>query len=158
MLAANMFDQHLPAVQIAAILEVDDQSVRRWQRIYRTQGREGLKGSKPPGAKAKLTIEQKQRIVQLLEKPPRHYGLEGWLWTGKLVASLIQQHFAVRYHHDHVSCLLRELGLSWQRPMHRAKERDEQAINAWRTQTWPALLKKAANPEESSSSPMKSAS
>ena len=158
LLAANMFDEGLESVQIARILGVDDQSVRRWQRIYRVHGRDGLKGSKPPGAKAKLSVEQKQQIPSLLRHPPKHYGLDGWLWSSKLVGTLIQQQFGVSYHHDHISALLRELGLSYQRPAHRAKERDEQEVRAWRETVWPGLLKKVPTPVEPSSSPTKSVS
>src|SRR5438046_3988760 len=119
MLAARMLQEGLQPVQIARILAVDDQSVRRWDRVRRARGICGLKGCKPPGAKPKLTAQQKQQIPELLAQPPQHYGLEGWLWTSKLVVALIQQRFGVRYHYDHVSHLLRELGLSYQRPAHR---------------------------------------
>ena len=158
LLAARMLDEGLEAVQIARILQVDDQSVRRWDRIRRVKGVDGLKGSKPTGAPRKLTEQQRQQIPQLLAQPPQHYQLEGWLWTSKLVGTLIEQRFGVRYHHDHVSCLLRELGLSYQRPARRAKERDEQQIEQWRQQLWPELLKKTPQAAERSSSPTKSAS
>ena len=158
LLAARMLGEGLQAMQIARILQVDDQSVRRWDRIRRARGIEGLKGSKPPGAPRKLTDQQRQQIPQLLAQPPRHYQLEGWLWTSKLVGALIEQRFGVRYHHDHISCLLRELGLSYQRPARRAKERNEQEIDRWRQQLWPELLKKTPPPGERSSLPTKSAS
>jgi transposase len=158
LLAARMLEEGLEPVVIARILQVDDQSVRRWDRIRRARGIDGLKGSKPPGAKRRLTDEQRQQIPQLLAHPPQHYQLEGWLWTSKLVGALIEQRFGVRYHHDHVSCLLRELGLSYQRPARRAKERDEQQIEQWRQQVWPELLKKTSGPAERSSLPTKSAS
>ena len=158
LLAARMLDEGLQAVQIARILQVDDQSVRRWDRIRRARGIAGLKGSKPTGAPRKLTLEQRQQIPDLLTQPPRHYQLQGWLWTSKLVSMLIEQRFGVRYHHDHVSCLLRQLGLSYQRPARRAKERNEQQIEQWRQQLWPELLKKTKPAAEPSSLPTKSAS
>jgi transposase len=144
MLAARMFEQNLAPVQIAAILEVDDQSVRRWRRLWRARGVEGLRGRKPPGAKARLSAQQRQQLPDLLAKPPRDYGIEGFLWTTRLIASLIKLKFGVAYHHDHVGHLLRELGWSYQAPARRARERDEQAITHWREQLWPALEKKVA--------------
>ena len=157
-LAVRMLREGLTPVQVARVLEVDDQSVRRWDRIDRTRGHDGLLGSKPPGARAKLTDEQKRQLPDLLARPPQHYGLEGWLWTARAVATLIRQQFGVTYHHDHVGYLLRRLGLSYQRPARRAKERDEPAIAAWRTELWPGLLKKTPRPSAPSSSPMKSGS
>jgi transposase len=158
LLAARMFDEQLQPLQIARILNVDDQSVRRWQRIYRVRGRDGLRGRKPPGARTKLSGEQKQQLLQLLKAQPNSYGLDGWLWTSKLVATLIEQRFAVRYHHDHVGVLLHELGWSYQRPARRARERDEPQIQAWREKLWPELLKKVPTPTQPSSLPMRSAS
>src|SRR5688572_24379636 len=93
LLAVRMLREGLKPVQVARVLEVDDQSVRRWERIERTRGREGLLGCKPPGAKPKLTDEQKRQLPDLLAHPPRHYGLEGWLWTAGLVAAFIHQRF-----------------------------------------------------------------
>jgi len=153
-----MLREGLKPVQVARVLEVDDQSVRRWDRIERTRGHEGLLGSKPPGAKARLTDEQKRQLPDLLAHPPNHYGLEGWLWTAGAVAALIHKRFGVAYHHDHVSYLMRRLGLSYQRPARRAKERDESAIAAWRTEFWPDLLKKTPKNPARSSSPTKSGS
>ena len=158
LLAVRMLREGLSPVLVARVLEVDDQSVRRWDRIDRTRGRDGLLGSRPPGAKPKLSDEQKQQLPDLLAHPPNHYGLEGWLWTARAVAALIHQRFGVTYHHDHVGYLMRRLGLSYQRPARRAKERDEQAIAAWRQTLWPELLKKTPKNPARSSSPTRSGS
>lgn len=156
LLAARMFDEGLSPAQIARILDRDPQTVRHWRRKYEACGIEKLKGKPAAGAASKLTTEQKSQLIDLLGKEPKEYGLEGWLWTTKLVASLIQQQFNVEYHHDHIGVILREIGLSWQRPMHRAKERNEPEIQGWREQTWPALLKKVSTAEEPLFVPMKS--
>jgi transposase len=158
LVAANMFDQEMPTDQIVGLLEVDDQTVRAWKRRWRKQGRDGLIARKPPGGPSKLTAEQKQQLLKMLEHEPQHYGFKAHLWTTKLMAQLILKTFGVQHHHDHVGAMLRKLGWSVQKPMRRAKERDEPRINAWREQVWPELEKKVARNGERSSSPMKSAS
>jgi transposase len=60
-------------------------------------------------------------------------------WTPARVATLIARLFHVRYTLRGVSYLLHRLGYAPQGPAHRAVERDEQAIAAWRTQTWVKL-------------------
>jgi transposase len=52
------------------------------------------------------------------------------------VAQLISGLFRVRYTPRGVSFLLHRMGFSPQFPAHRAIERDEVKIAAWRTVTW----------------------
>ena len=52
------------------------------------------------------------------------------------VAALVGRLFHVRYTLRGVSYLLHRMGFSPQVPVHRAAERNEAAIAAWRAQTW----------------------
>jgi transposase len=143
MFAANMFERGMKPKDIAAILEVDDQSVRRWRRQFQAGGRDALRGRKAPGATPRLDDAQRRQLLNMLTQEPATQGFEAHLWTTKLIAQLIERTFGVRYHHDYVGTLLHDLGLSWQKPMRRARERDEQAVQQWRTREWPELFKKA---------------
>jgi transposase len=145
MTAANMFEQGLKTAVIVASLKVDDQTVRRWRRTFLAKGREGLRLRKHAGRPPRLTPQQKQQLAELLLKTPVECGFAGrYLWTQQLIAELIAREFdGITYHHDHVGVILRELGFTHQKPARRARERDEAKIEAWRRQTWPALLKKA---------------
>ena len=58
------------------------------------------------------------------------------------VARLIGDEFGVDYHEGHVWKILRGLGWSPQRPVGRARERNEAAIRSWQRKTWPGLKKK----------------
>jgi len=51
------------------------------------------------------------------------------LWTAARVAQLIERHFQVRFHPEHVR-KIRKHRLAWtsQKPQRRARERDEVAI------------------------------
>ena len=146
LLAASMFEQDLDTQQIVAILKVDDQSVRRWRRVFLASGREGLMSKRHPGRKPRLDAEQRQKLVQLLLQTPAQCGLEKYLWTTQLISDLIQREFGVGYHHDHVGVILHEMGFTHQKPARRARERDEARIAQWRTEFWPALLKKVPRP------------
>ena len=72
-------------------------------------------------------------------------GYDTEQWTCPRVAELIETRFGVQYHAAHVSRLLRSLGWSWQKPEQRARERDERAIERWRSEDWPRI-KKGASP------------
>jgi transposase len=140
-----MFEQELDTAVIAASLKVDDQTVRRWRRIFADKGREGLRSRKHAGRPSRLTPQHKERLVQLLLKTPMECGFsDKYLWTQQLIADLIAREFGgIRYHHDHVGVMLHELGFTHQKPARRARERDESKVEAWRRDVWPDLLKKA---------------
>ena len=153
-----MFDRQKPSKEIASVLDVDDQTVRQWRRLYVRSGREALASRKPTGRPRKLTCEQKQQMLEMLKREPREFGLDTFLWTTKLIAKLVLDKFGVSHNHDHIGVILHELGWSPQIPARRARERDEQRIAAWREQTWPELEKKVGRKEGRSFSATKSGS
>jgi transposase len=63
------------------------------------------------------------------------------VWTCGRVAEVIRKEFGVIYHPAHVSRLVRSLGLSLQKPMRLANQRDEEAIRRWKEERWPELKK-----------------
>ena len=128
---------------IATLIEVHPQTVRAWRRLYRSRGWEALRAKPHLGPRCKLTVEQKQQYLTLLEKPPEQYGYGPGPWTTRRMARLILDQFGVKYHHDHVGVIMHELGYSWQLPAKQAKERDEEAIRTWREETWPAIVREA---------------
>jgi transposase len=142
MIAANMFEQKLATKIIAASLQVDDQTVRQWRRLFNGRGREGLQSRKHKGRPPRMSLQQKQQLSELLLKTPAACGFDRYLWTQQLIADLILREFGIPYHHDHVGVILQELGFTHQKPMRRARERDEAGIEAWRREVWPEILKK----------------
>ncbi|MBC7784797.1 MAG: winged helix-turn-helix domain-containing protein [Burkholderiales bacterium] len=142
LIAANMFEQQLATGVIVATLKVDDQTVRRWRRAFKARGRPGLLSRKHAGRPSRMSPGQKRQLSELLLKKPIECGFDKYLWTQQLIADLIQCEFGISYHHDHVGLILKEMGFTHQKPMRRAKERDEARIDAWRREVWPGLLKK----------------
>jgi transposase len=105
-------------------------------------GLAALRHHKSPGAPARLRPEQKQELLSELAQGAAAHGFRGDVWTTERIAQFIHQRFGVRYHHDYIGPLLRQLGWSPQRPVVRASQRDEAAIEQWVETTWPALQKK----------------
>jgi transposase len=89
-----------------------------------------------------LSQKQRHQLKKLLLAGPERLGYETPLWTCPRVAHLIEQQFGVRYHEGHVWKLLVRLGWSPQRPVGRARERDQAQIQHWKKRGWPALKKK----------------
>lgn len=142
LIAARMFASDKSTHEISTTLGVDDQTVRAWRRAWRKKGSDGLLAVAHPGPPSRLTPEQQQQLVLMLAKEPAHYGYGKHLWTTPLIADLIEKTFKVTYHSDYVGTLLHALGFSCQRPMRRARERNEPRIETWKHEFWPELLKK----------------
>ena len=97
---------------------------RRWPRRRR-------------GNPCKLDEEQIAQLRAALEAGPAAYGWEmDQRWTLARAAALVMRLFGVSYTLRGVSFLLHRLGFSPQVPVHRAFERDEDAVAAWRSATW----------------------
>jgi transposase len=126
---------------IAEALGVTAGAVSQWMRRGREGGVEALKRRIAPGPRPKLTDEQRAQVPVLLAQGAEAFGFRGDVWTAKRVATVIRREFGVRYHPNHVGKLLRALGWSVQKPIERASQRNEAAIEAWRTERWPALKK-----------------
>jgi transposase len=56
----------------------------------------------------------------------------GKVWTCERVAEVILKEFGVSYHPAHVSRVVRKLGLSLQKSIRQANQRDEEAIKRWK--------------------------
>jgi transposase len=153
--AIRLLDEGLNQSEVAQRVKVARQTVVRWVAQYRERGKEGLRKAGRVGRKARLSVPQRERLEGLLLRGPEALGYQTPLWTCPRVAHLIEQEFGIRYHEGHVWKILVGLGWSPQRPTGRARERNEQAIRAWKRRTWPAIKKKRVPKAARSSSSMR---
>lgn len=140
--ALELLNQGKRQVEVADFLGVDRTSVYRWRR--RAAGDPDRLAAKPhPHRPPLLTTAQLRTLENLLAQGATAHGWHNHLWTTDRVATLIQRHFQIRYHPDHVGRFLRSrLGWSVQKPRRRAKERDEEAIRRWQAEEFPRLAEK----------------
>jgi transposase len=127
--------------RIAEALGVSKGAVSQWMKRGREGGVEALKRRPAPGARPRLSQEQRAKLPELLERGARAHGFRGEVWTCERVAEVIRREFGVSYHPAHVSRMVRALGLSLQKPSRRADQREEEAIERWKDERWPSLKK-----------------
>jgi transposase len=128
--------------QIALALGVSEGAVSQWLAQARRAGPAALRARPRPGRPSRLSPAQQAQVPALLRPGATAFGFRGERWTRQRVAAVICREFGVTYHPAHISRLLDRWGWSRQKPMRRARQRDEAAIQAWREQRYPALVKK----------------
>jgi transposase len=140
--AWEMHQQGYKQGEIADALGLTQSAVSRIIARAEEGGVVALQHHKPPGRRAQLSAEQQQQLLSELSQGAEEHGFAGDVWTTERIAQFIAQRFGVKYHRDYIGPLLRQLGWSPQRPIVRASQRDEVAIEQWVTITWPELQKK----------------
>ena len=123
---------------MARRLRVSCNSAYAWRRRWRDGGLAALASRGPGGAACPPSGAQLERLRAALEACPAVWGwAEDQRQPLERVAALIGRLFHVRRHTLRgTSFLLHRMGFSPQVPVHRAAERDEDAIAEWRAVTW----------------------
>lgn len=142
--AVRLLRDGMQPVEVAQMLGVDRRSVRRWNQAAREGGAKALAGKPASGRPVKLSAKQRGALERILLKGAVRAGFPTDLWTCPRIARVIEEHFGVSYHVDHLGRLLHAMGFSPQKPQRRAVERDEEAISGWVREQWPRIKKKPA--------------
>ena len=140
--AMMLLEQGYCQSEVARRVGVTPGAVSQWVKAYRRDGPDALKAKVHLGPKPKLSKPQMQRLEKLLLKGATHHGFATELWTLARIVELIRNHFGVTYDPSGVWHLLRRMGWTCQKPERRARERNEQAIVAWRKENWPRIKKR----------------
>ena len=127
---------------VARILGVARTSVHRWRRLARHRG--GLRAKPAPGRPRRRSDPQLRYLRALLRRGAVAHGWPSQLWTAQRVAILIERHFGIQYHPEHVRKLLKQR-MPWtsQKPQKHARECNAQEVERWIAKEWPRVLHQA---------------
>jgi transposase len=120
--------------------------IYRWMKAAagRGHGMRALASRKGTGRPKKLNAAQERRVFRWVNgKNPMQYGFDFGLWTRQIVRELVQQQFGVPLSLASIGALLARLGLTAQKPLQRAYQRDPEAIARWQRDTYPAIARRA---------------
>lgn len=127
---------------VATVLGVHYKTVARWVRAATQPG--GLSAKPPARPEPGLSDAELRKLERLLAKGAKAHGWHNQLWTAARVARLIEQHFDIRYHPEHVRKVLkRRLGWTSQKPRRKARERDDQEVARWVGDEFPRIVREA---------------
>jgi transposase len=129
----------------AQIFGVTPESVCLWMKAYRTGGEKAL-CNKPLGRPKgqKLTEAQAAGIRKsIVGRCPDQLRLPGFLWTRDLVGAMIDRRHGITLSRWTVGRYLKSWGLTVQKPMRRAMERNPAQVRYWLQTKYPAIKEQA---------------
>ena len=138
-------DGEKPSVVVKS-LGMNRTSIYRWLKAAagRGCGEQALASRPATGRPCKLTLSQQSQVFRWINgKGPRQYGLDFGLWTRQIAATLIEQKFGVHLGVTAVGRLLARMGLTPQKPLQRAYQRNPEAIDRWQRETYPGIAAQA---------------
>ena len=141
--ALQLLAQGYAPAQIGQWLEVATSTVYAWLKAYLQKGSASFHFQRPAGRKPKLDQAQCERLKSLIVNGPLHCGFSSGLWSGAVVAELIEREFAVKLHPRYVPSLLKKLGFSYQKARFESSHLDEERRQEWLNQTWPQVVAEA---------------
>lgn len=121
-------------------------AIYKWIRaaLNSPDGLEALRSTKATGRPRSFTPAQEARVFRWINgRDQRECGLDFGLWTRKVVGELIEKKFGIRLGVTAVGMLLAKLGLTPQKPLQRASQRDPEAIEQWQRETYPSIARRA---------------
>lgn len=145
MAVQRVWEGEKPSVVIASY-GFSRQIIYKWLREAKGKGRglRALRSRKATGRPRTLTAKQEQQLFRWINgKDPRQHGFDFGLWTRLVVRRLIADKFDANLGVTAVGKLLAKLGLTPQKPLKRAYERDPAAIEAWKNDTYPSIARQA---------------
>lgn len=125
---------------VSNILNVSLSSVYEWLRRYRRDGAEALETGQAPGAPPTITPRMDRWLKRtVLASLPTDYGYDTYLWTLKILASLLEREFGVCVAQSTVANHLHGMGLSCQTPRYLARGRDPHEIAYYLEKKWASI-------------------
>jgi transposase len=141
--ACEAMEKGISPDDVALVLKVGRSTVFEWQKLYREHGPQALRTKKIRGPRANLNDEQMSELLRYIDGDPRQLSFGLALWTRGMVQTLILRKFGIRLSLVAVGNVLHRLGLSPQRPVYRAYERDPQKVARWKEETFPQIQARA---------------
>jgi transposase len=133
--------------QAALAVGVHRQTVNVWHKRYRERGEDGLLDGRrvsPGRGKGRLTGEEAGKARGwIAEGTPDRLELPFALWTSRAVRELVERRLEKRLGLSTVQLYLRRWGMTPQKPLVRARQRQPAAVAAWLETTYPAIAKRA---------------
>jgi transposase len=140
MLAVTAIQKGMHPQDVADLYDVGRSTVYGWWKVFLENGSAALAVKYSPGRRPRLTEKQREQLRKLVVgRDPRQLQFDFALWTRQMVRDLIKREFGVEYTLQAVGNILRDMGLSPQRPLVRAYEQNPELVRKWKEEEFPAI-------------------
>ena len=130
-------------VEVARVMSLPERTIRRWVAQMKREGGttiEPKRRGRKAGEAAALNVRRMKRIESIvLGKMPDQLRLPFYLWTREAVGALIEREYGITLSAASIGNYLKRWGMSPQKPVRRAYERDAAAIQRWIETDYPAI-------------------
>ncbi len=128
----------------ADVLGFNVRTIQKWLKKYGAGGDEALEAIPLFGRPKKLDKKQLNAIRKIVvDKNPLQLKFQFALWTCEMVQELIKDKYGVSLALSSVARMLHEMGLSVQKPKYKAWQQDSEAVEKWRSEDYPNIVKQA---------------
>lgn len=145
--AVKLHKEGLNHSEIARRLEVHRSTVGGWIKEYKQGGLKAIgkkRIGRPPGSGMQLGEKEQKRIRKMIvDKDPEQMKLSFALWTREAVKNLIKEIVGKELDLRQVGRYLKRWGMTAQRPVKRAYQRDQKKVNKWIQEEYPRIKQKA---------------
>jgi transposase len=129
---------------VVRALGLGKRCIYNWLAAFRAGGFAQLKAKRLLGRPMKLNGDQVAWLYRTVAgTTPLQHRFEFALWTIKLVQWLIYDEWKIKFSRSSIHRLMRQLGLSCQRPLERAYEQDPARVQRWKREEFPAIRRLA---------------
>ena len=132
--------------KVAEFLGVNPDTVYNWAAQYGEGGWENLKRKKASGRPPIIQGRHLKWIYKMVTKNPEQLSFPFALWTRRRIQEAIKQKYGIELSITTVGRLMGRLGLTCQRPVHKAYERNSSLVRRWLQEDYPRI-KLLANKE-----------
>lgn len=138
--AVKLVEQGHSPEQVIKALGFHRSCIYEWLAKYREGGTQALATRPLTGRPKKLNGRQMKKIYDIVTmKNPLQLKFEFALWTRDMVRDLIRDQFSVKLSLVSVGRLLKKMGLSPQKPLHRAYQQDPELVQQWLDSEFPKI-------------------
>jgi transposase len=131
-------------VSVAKAMGINRTTIYDWLSLCRHGGWDALNAKKRGGRNRKLNGKALRWIFDTVTlKCPLQLKFPFALWTCKMIVELISRKFGVKLSRTSVNRLLAQLGLSAQRPLWRAYQKNPEAVEHWLKVEFPGIKEQA---------------
>nr|WP_254546800.1 IS630 family transposase [Halomarina sp. BND7] len=133
LLAAIACKNGVTQTELAEWYDVQRRTIYSWlKRLDTDESREqAVSDDKQTGRKRKPSETQQEEFEEIVHEPPEEVGTDAPAWTPALVQEYLEETYGVEYSIPSCRRLLKEAGLSYQKPRRSADEADEDEQEAF---------------------------